>query len=77
MRRPRKIPVTKRKNVDWKKLFNDKESADFVGTIFKKVWGFTSPSSHTGSTTDRKEADFALLTTHAVVNLVARTLTQS
>ncbi len=61
---------------DWKKIFGDREG-DIVGTIFKKLWGFTTPGSHTGKSIDRPDADFALMTTLAIVNLVSRTLTQS
>ena len=42
-----------------------------VGTINKKTKGLLSIAAHTGRTINKEDADFALMITHAIVNLVA------
>jgi hypothetical protein len=63
------------KNVpDWNKLMGNSELGDTIGTVSKKLKGFVAPGAHTGRTFNREDADFALMTTHAIVNLVTRKL---
>ena len=55
---------------DWKKFFNSKDIGDIVGTINQKIYGFTSPGAHAGRSINKKDAEYALLIVHAMVNLV-------
>jgi hypothetical protein len=59
---------------DWGRLFGNDDLGDIVGTINQKTMGFISPGSHAGRTINREDADFALMITHAVVNLITRKL---
>ena len=63
----------KKKSVpDWNKFLNNEELGDAVATINKKISRLTSTGAHPGRTICREDADFALMTTHAMVNLVVR-----
>jgi hypothetical protein len=62
---------------DWDKLLGNNDLGDIVGTISKKTRGFIAPGSHTGKTINREDADFALMVTHALVNLITRKLAET
>ena len=36
----------------------------------KKIYGFTWPGAHTGKSVNKSDAEYALMITHAMVNLV-------
>jgi len=56
--------------IDWKRLTGSSDTADILGTVFQKVWGFTTPGVHAGRAINKEDGDFALLTTHAIISLV-------
>jgi len=60
---------------DWKQFFKSEDLGDIVGTINKKLYGFTSRGAHTGKSVNREDADYALMITHAMVNLILTKLT--
>lgn len=55
---------------DWSKFLGDSELGDIVGTINKKLFRFASPGSHTGRSINKEDADFILMSTHAMANLI-------
>lgn len=64
----------KRKVPNWGKLLGNKDLGNLVGTINQKTVGFMTPGSHAGKAVNKEDADFALMTTHAIVNLAIRKL---
>jgi len=62
---------------DWDKLLGNEELGDVVGTINKKTMAFIAPAAHSGRTINREDADFALMVTHAMVNLITRKLAET
>lgn len=62
----------KKKVPDWGKFLDSDEFGDIVGTINKKIFGFASLGSHAGKSINKEDADFALMTTHAMVNFIIR-----
>lgn len=59
---------------DWSKLLGNDDLGDIMGTISQKTIGFITPGSHAGKTINKEDADFALMVTHAIVNLTTRKL---
>jgi len=59
---------------DWDKLMGNSELGDVAGSIYQKLWRFVAPGAHAGKAINREDADFALMITHAVVNLAAHRL---
>jgi len=59
---------------DWGKLLGNEDAGDILGVINQKIIGFVAPGSHAGRAISKEDADFALMTTHAFVNLVTRKL---
>ena len=59
---------------DWDKLLGDKDSGSMLETMFQKMRGFVAPGSHAGRSSNRDEAEFALMVTHTIVNLGLRKL---
>jgi len=58
---------------DWKKFFSGvNETGEIFGTINQKIYGFTSPGAHTGKSINREDADYALMITHAIANMVIK-----
>jgi hypothetical protein len=57
---------------DWSSFFGNDELGDIVGTINKKIYGFTWPGAHAGKSVNKEEADYALMVTHAIANLVIK-----
>ncbi len=62
----------KTKVPDWDKLFENEELGDAITVISKKLSRITSTGAHPGRIICKEDADFALMTTHAMVNLVVR-----
>jgi len=57
---------------DWKKFFDDKDIGKHFEKIFKGTWRFITPGAHTGKSIDRRGANLALMTTHAIVYYAIR-----
>ena len=58
---------------DWTKfLGGDSKIGDVFGTINRKIVGFTSPGAHAGKSINREDADYALMITHAIANMVIK-----
>lgn len=64
----------RKKVPDWEKLLNNSDSGNIIGGIHQKLLGFVAPGAHAGKAINREDADFALMVTHAIVNLVIRKL---
>jgi len=65
---------SKKELPDWDKLFGSSKLGDIIGTINKKLWGFVAPGAHAGKAINREDADFALMITHAITNIVIHKL---
>ena len=59
---------------DWDKLLGSPNLGDILGSINRKIWGFVTPGAHAGKAINREDADFALMTTHAIINLTIHKL---
>ena len=57
---------------DWDKFLVNEELGDVVATINKKISRITATGAHPGRIICREDADFTLMTTHAMVNLILR-----
>ena len=58
---------------DWRKFFNvESEIGDIFGTINQKIYGFTWRGAHTGKSINLEDADYALMITHAIANMVIK-----
>jgi hypothetical protein len=57
---------------DWSGFFGNDELGDIVGTINRKIYGFTWPGAHAGKSVNREDADYALMITHATANIVVK-----
>lgn len=61
------------KRPDWKKFFSgDNDIGDIFGTINQKIYGFTWPGAHTGKSINLEDADYALMITHSIANMVIK-----
>ena len=66
------IDEENKKRPDWKKFFGGDEVGEIFGTINQKIYGFTWPGAHTGKSINREDADYALMITHAIANMVIK-----
>jgi len=58
---------------DWEKFFGSgEEIGEIFGIINQKVYGFTWPGAHTGKSINLEDADYALMITHAMANMVIK-----
>lgn len=57
---------------DWEKLLRNETRGETFGSIFKGQYGFTSPSAHTGTSINREEAHFSILTTTGIIYMISR-----
>jgi len=62
---------------DWDKFFDNEELGDAVAVISKKISRITSTGAHPGRLICKEDADFALMVTHAMINLVVRKFSQN
>jgi len=68
------IKEKKHKVPDWNKLFGNKKLGTIIRNINRKTLGFVAKGSHAGTSINRENADFALMTTHGLVNLATKKL---
>ncbi len=54
--------------IDWKKLNLGDNIADILDSMFRKLYGFTTPGDHAGKAINKEDGDFALLVTNAIVS---------
>jgi len=57
---------------DWKKFFDSEHMGEIFDTVNPKIWWFTSAGAHAGRAINREDADYALLITHAIANMVLK-----
>ncbi len=63
----------KKKTVpDWEKALGHKEMSNIMEVFVQKLFGFLSRGSHYGKPINREDAEFAIMTTHALVNFVEK-----
>ncbi|MEM3449827.1 MAG: hypothetical protein QXP38_13340 [Nitrososphaerota archaeon] len=60
---------------DWEKALAHKEMGDIIETMVQKHFGFLSPGAHYGKSINREDAEFAIMFTHGLINLVSKKLT--
>ncbi len=59
----------KRRTVpDWEKALGNIEA------LMQKLFGFLAPGSHYGKPINREDAELAIMSTHALINFVAKKL---
>jgi hypothetical protein len=59
---------------DWGRLLGNEDLGEIMGTINRKIIGFVAPGSHAGKSINKEDADFALMTSYAFVNMAIRKL---
>jgi hypothetical protein len=67
--------MLKEDEVDWKQILQSERAGEFVSNVQKNVWGYNSRGAHIGKSINREDADFALLTTHALLVLLTKKIT--
>jgi len=71
----KKKDMLKEDEVDWKQILQSERAGEFVSNVQKNVWGYNSRGAHIGKSINREDADFALLTTHALLVLLTKKIT--
>ena len=62
----------KEPRIDWEKITGNKDTGEIIGIIFQKLWAFDTPGAHTGKAINREDANFALMSTHAIIDLAIK-----
>jgi len=63
----------KRKDkLDWKAFFNSDNVGDIFSNIDQQIFRFSSAGAHPGKAINLEDADYALLITHAIVNMALK-----
>jgi hypothetical protein len=68
----KKKGLMKEDEVDWNQILQSDRVGGYVSNVQKSVWGFNARGSHIGKSINREDADFSLLTTHALLTLLAK-----
>jgi hypothetical protein len=71
----KKKDMLKDDEVNWKEILQSETAGEYVSNVQKNVWGYNSRGAHIGKSINREDADFALLTTHALLVLLTRKIT--
>jgi hypothetical protein len=71
----KKKGMLKEDEVDWKQILQSERVGEYVSNVQKNVWGYNSRGAHIGKSVNREDADFALLTTHALLVLLTKNIT--
>jgi hypothetical protein len=71
----KKKGLLKEDEVDWKWILQSDRASEYVSNVYKNVWGYNSQGAHIGKSINREDADFALLTTHALLVLLTKKIT--
>jgi len=67
--------LLKEDEVDWEQILEGDRAGSYVSSVHKGVWGFNARGAHIGKSINREDADFALLTTHALFVLLTKKVT--
>jgi hypothetical protein len=68
----KKKNLLKEDDIDWQQILRTDRAGEYVSNIHKNVWGYASLGAHIGKSINREDADFALLTTYALLNLLTK-----
>lgn len=68
----KKKGVVKESEVDWKQILQSGTAGEYVSEIHRSAVGFDSRGAHIGKSINREDADFALLTTYALLELLSK-----
>jgi hypothetical protein len=71
----KKKDLLKEGEVNWKQILQSESAGEYVSNIHANVSGFDSRGAHIGKSINREDADFALLTTHALLVLLTKKIT--
>jgi hypothetical protein len=71
----KKKDLLKDGEVDWKQIFQSERAGEYVSNVHENVFGYDSLGAHVGKSINREDADFALLTTHALLVLLTKKIT--
>ena len=55
---------------DWNSLLGSQSVGKMFKQIEQQIWRFSSIGAHSGKAINREDADYAVMITHAMVNLV-------
>lgn len=64
--------LTNGDDVDFEKIVGNKNIGNIMADIYRKLWGFVSKGAHIGTSINKEEADFALISIHALMNYCLR-----
>ena len=64
----------RRKVPDWEKALGHKEMGNIIESIVQKFFGFLAPGSHYGKSINKEDAELAIMSTHALINFIAKKL---
>ena len=59
---------------NWEKVLGNKEIGNIMEGFVQKLFGFLAPGSHYGKSINKEDAELAIMSTHALVNFVAKKL---
>lgn len=62
----------KRRVPDWRRALAHEAVGEIIESIVRKHFSFVAPGSHYGKAINREDAEFALLLTHGLVNLISK-----
>jgi hypothetical protein len=68
----KKKDLLKDGEVDWKQILQSERAGVYVSNVHENVFGYDSIGAHVGKSINREDADFALLTTHALLVLLTK-----
>lgn len=57
---------------DWEKVLGHKEMGEIIEAFTRKIFHFTASGSHYGKSINREDAEFAIMSTHALVNFIIK-----
>lgn len=66
--------LERKDNLDWKAFFNSPSFGDIFSKIDQQIHRLTSTAAHPGKSINLEDADYALLITHALVNMALKKL---
>ena len=64
--------LERKDQIDWKAFFNSPSFGDIFSKIDQQIHRLTSTAAHPGKSINLEDADYALLITHAIVNMALK-----